>query len=203
MFPEGSTRTLLISPSSHNKHKQQPRSSTTARVTQCKWPTPKSRASMLFCAKSTNYKWNLIRCVALAKSSRASSRGSIAWIAAYEPVLHQPDIYDYLHHSFHNIPPTIRYRNRHTLVLADTLVTSDGKPHGRKIVGKYGQIGSLTAVGVLICSVLAICGDTQVRVLFSLGIFFALFGSFCSSWACVTFLLPAPRSSNRARTPTR
>jgi hypothetical protein len=72
-----------VSISSRNKHKQQPKCSTTARVTQFRWPTKKSRAFGPFCAKLTSCRRNSTKYVALAKLSRASSRGSIAWTAAY------------------------------------------------------------------------------------------------------------------------
>jgi hypothetical protein len=128
-----------VSISSRNKHKQQPKCSTTARVTQFRWPTKKSRAFGPFCAKLTSCRRNSTKCVALARLSRASSRGSIAWTAAYRLDAPLPatrityTIATPTHTAFslHNlqsdhgtdIPRSSR--THHTL--------QERKPHGRKI----------------------------------------------------------------------
>jgi hypothetical protein len=53
--------------SSRNRPRRQPKCSTTAPVTRSRWPTPKSPVSEPFCAKSTSYRSNSIKCVALAR----------------------------------------------------------------------------------------------------------------------------------------
>lgn len=58
----------LHPPSSLNRHKQQPKCSTTAQATPCKWPTPKSPVSVPSSVKSMNSRSNSTRCAALEKS---------------------------------------------------------------------------------------------------------------------------------------
>jgi hypothetical protein len=136
-----------VATSSRNKHKQQPKCSTTALVTQFKWPTRKLRASEPFCAKSTNCRRNSTKCAALARLSRASSRGSIAWTAAYRldaplPARRKPTPYPLLHiYCLFTSPPPIRYRNRHTLVLADTsYFTRKEASRQEKTLGDMGRL---------------------------------------------------------------
>jgi hypothetical protein len=105
----------------------------------------------------------------LARLSRASSRGSIAWTAAYEPNYTIPT-------GRIPTPATITISTAHTLLTTILLHHSISKqtyPQSSrtqwillrkesltagKLVGGYGegQIGSLAAVGVLICVFFAV-----------------------------------------------
>lgn len=75
-FPQSAGAKTDPSNSSRSRPLLQHKFSTTAPVTPCKWPMLKSPASRPSSAKSTSYKLNSTRSVALAKSSKASNRVS-------------------------------------------------------------------------------------------------------------------------------